>query len=267
MENSLRYDLRLLAITIIIVLSIIFTACGGSSTSGTETEEEELPSVALFIMAYEYADSDSTNISASAYSVENFDTTNIATVGLSGMMNVIEFHLDKSLEAWVEINGEEDSSDVYVSSIASSGLVNYANDLTGFWSVDRVESGELYNFDFTDSDDEVYTSTMEAQEFVAVTNYDDGDAISGDELTLEWDSSLADGSITINISYEDENDDTVTDYIDDISNTGSYSIDVTDISGDMSIHFYHSVEQEDAEDYDGRFLLVLNHVTELTLSH
>lgn len=272
MQTNLKSNLRTFLATFLMILSVSVMSCG--SNSSESGDNGDLPGVVMLIYAIETANEDETLIGASAYSVDNFnsDIDNLDFDGAdltTGLMNYIEFHFDRSLEAWVTLDdGNVDRTEVYVSSIAASGLADLANDLFDLWSVSRVEPGELYHLDFTDNDGAFYTGSMPAEEFVGITNHEDGDDIEGDELALEWNKNLVQGEISIGLDYTDSSSgQEVSEYMEDIANTGTYTLDVSDVDGEITITFYHTIEQPDAPEFGSRFGLFLAHRTIVTLNH
>lgn len=275
MTIPLKTKLGIVWLIFFVLASLSLVNCG-SSSADDEDSDADFPSVAMVIYAIENAGDSDTMVSATAYSLDNFTDTDIENLsltvvlqyGLTGMMNYGEFHIDKSLEAWVDLDGEVDRSEILISSIAATGAAYFINELTNIWSVKRVSPGELYHFDFTDDDDRFFTGSMPSEEFVGITNYTDGDSIDGDTLTVEWDQNLVQGDLSLHINYTDAiTGETVSELFEEIPNIGAYSVDISRAEGNITLDFYHSVEQPDAEEFGPRFVMILAQRTTLTLSH
>lgn len=240
------------------------------SSSNSPADNRPKPSVILGIFVSESEDDSMANLSAAAYSVDNFegnwyDLGDLSNMIFTATMNQLEFHTDKDLQIWTETQGQTETQEVFVSPLATAGVSTIVHELTDFLSISKIQPGEYYNYDFTDQDGRVFSHRLQSRPFVGVTNLEDGDQINEDQLTVTWDTSLATGEIQIGLSYINEEGEKQRLEYENVSNTGSLSIDVSQIEGDFTLYFFHIYNDSNEHTAQPRITFHITQDTEIHL--
>lgn len=199
---------------------------------------------------------------ATACSVRSSELASTAAADIKFYATVSEYSTDDTAEVTAYVTPLNSSSRIELdqgetiaivsdteSGTSSPAFLSETNlfsifSLNGFYEAELsfAREGGNYTITYTDADDNATKVNIPRSNNVPILNLSEGDVLSQDTLTLNWDPELVEGTLKFQVEYYDSIQEKNVSSSETIPNTGTHTVDSSTYSGDVTVSLIHHID-------------------------